>query len=155
MAVLSDLKKSRDIKYISRDFDALTKDLKTYLKYQFPNTYNDFSDTSGGMAFLELIAYVGDILNFYIDKQFNELMIDQAQERKNVISLAKNLGYAVRGKAVASTFVEMSIKYPYTNSETANLEFILGKGSQVTTNDGIIFETVSDINFSSATAKKN
>lgn len=151
MSTLSDLKRSADIKYISRDFDSLIQNLKNYLKQQFPESYRDFSDTSGGMAFLELVAYVGDILNFYIDKQFNELFLDRAKERKNLISLAKNLGYTIRGKAAANVDLTVTTTYPVTGSGTANVEFILNKGTQVTSDDGVKFETVDDIDFSEDT----
>ena len=153
MAILSDLKRTRDIKYISRDFDALVTDLKTYLQNQFPNTYQDFSDTSGGMAFLELVAYVGDILNFYIDKQFNELFLNSAQERKSVVSLAKNLGYVLRGKSASTVLLTITATYPVTGSSTAGVDFTLVKGSQITTNNGVTFETVQNIDFGSISSR--
>jgi hypothetical protein len=40
-----------------------------YVKYYYPNSFNDFSPASPAMVILELIAYVGDVLNFYLDKQ--------------------------------------------------------------------------------------
>ncbi len=149
MPTLSELKKIVDVKYISRDFDTLVTVLKNHLKYQFPNSYKDFSDTSSGMAFLELVAYVGDILNFYIDKQFNELFLNTAQERKNLVSLAKNLGYQLRGKSAASTKLTTSVNYPTIGSDTANVEFVIYRGSQVITADGVKFEITEDVNFSS------
>ena len=44
------------------------------------------------MALLELIAYVGDILSFNIDRQVNEAYINRAVELKNIVSLAQNFG---------------------------------------------------------------
>lgn len=153
MATLNDFKQTRTIKYSSRDFDALVNDLKNYLKNQFPNTYNDFSDTSSGMAFLELVAYVGDILNFYLDKQFNELFTDRAQERKNLVSLSKNLGYKLRGKTASTAFVTVTATYPTTGSLTSNLDFTLQKGTTFSTGNGVYFETVSDINFGTISSR--
>jgi len=149
MATQSELKRIADIKYIARDFDTLVTVLKNHLKYQFPDSYKDFSDTSSGIAFLELVAYVGDILNFYIDKQFNELFLSTAQERKNLVAVAKNLGYQIRGKSASNAQLNATVTYPATGSDTANLEFVVLKGSQVTTSNGVKFEIVNDIDFSS------
>lgn len=147
MATLSEMKQVRDIKYISKDFDALVKELKNYIKYQFPDSYQDFSDTSGGMAFLELVAYVGDILNFYIDKQFGELFLDTAKERKNLINLAKNLGYKIRGKAASEVELSVEATYPLTGAGTADVSFKLLKETQVTTSNGTRFIVSENINF--------
>ena len=88
--IFSNIPVSRDINYISRDFATLRVSLVNYLIQQFPNDYSDFTTESSGMAFLELVCYVGDILNFYIDKQFNEVL-GNPQEEKNIISNAKNV----------------------------------------------------------------
>ena len=66
---------SRNINYISRDFLSIKNDLINYVKTYFPNTYQDFNETSTGMMMLELSAYVGDVLNFYIDEQFKETLL--------------------------------------------------------------------------------
>ena len=63
---------NRDLNYLSKDFDSIKSNLVDYVKRQFPNTWRDFNDASGGMAILELMAYVGDVLSFNIDRQVNE-----------------------------------------------------------------------------------
>ena len=55
--------------------------------------YNDFNEASPGMMFLELISYVGDTLNYYIDSQFKESLLLQATERRNVLAIAAAMGY--------------------------------------------------------------
>ena len=52
----------RDIKYVNREFSDFRTQLIEYAKNYFPDTYNDFSPTSPGMMFMEMAAYVGDIL---------------------------------------------------------------------------------------------
>ena len=61
---------NRDINYLSKDFDSLKNDLIDYVKRQYPDTWRDFNDASGGMAILELMAYIGDVLSFNIDKSY-------------------------------------------------------------------------------------
>ena len=79
--------------YLNRDFTQLRNALIEYTKTYYPETYKDFNETSPGMMLIELSAYVGDVLNFYIDKQYRELILTMAQEKKNVVHVAKMLGY--------------------------------------------------------------
>ena len=58
-----------NIKYTDKDFNSLKSQLVDLAKNYFPDTYNDFSPTSPGMMFVEMAAYVGDILSYYQDSQ--------------------------------------------------------------------------------------
>tara|TARA_R110000744_G_scaffold50822_2_gene109733 strand:+ start:783 stop:2726 length:1944 start_codon:yes stop_codon:yes gene_type:complete len=84
---------SKNIQYLGRDFDTIKQGLVEFVKNYYPNTYNDFNEASPGMMFLELIAYTGDTLNYYIDSQFKESQLLQATERRNVLSIAAAMGY--------------------------------------------------------------
>jgi hypothetical protein len=86
-------KTSKDIKYLGRDFDSLKKGLIDFAKIYYPNTYNDFNEASPGMMFIEMAAYVGDVLNYYIDSQFKESLILHATERRSVLAIASAMGY--------------------------------------------------------------
>src|SRR5690606_6805222 len=68
-------------------------DLINFSKYYFPNTYKDFNDAAPGMMFIEQAAYVGDVLSYYTDYIFKEGLLYNTQERRNIISLARYLGY--------------------------------------------------------------
>ena len=63
----------REITYINKDFDGFKAELQQYLQRYFPQTFGDFNETSAGTAFIELTAYVGDVLSFYLDRQFQEI----------------------------------------------------------------------------------
>ena len=144
---------SRSIKYIDRDFDTLRTALTEYLKAQFPDNFSDFSEESAGIAILEAVCYAGDILNFYIDKQFNELFLATSQEEKNVLSLAKNLGYKPRGKSssICNNLV-FNFNYP-TSAVTTNYEFYLKTGTQFSTKEGLsTFELVDTFDTSTITS---
>ena len=56
-----------DIKYYDKDFSTLKQDLINYARTYFQNNYMDFSPSSPGNMFIEMAAYVGDILSFYTD----------------------------------------------------------------------------------------
>ena len=65
-----------NVNYLSKDFNSIKGDLIDYLKRYYPNEYQDFNEASGGMAIIELLAYIGDSMSFYIDRQVNEGFIN-------------------------------------------------------------------------------
>jgi len=83
----------KDVKYLNKDFNQFRKNLIEFTKQYFPNQYTDFNESSPGMLFVELAAYVGDVLSFYTDTNLKESILNQAQERGNIINLANMLGY--------------------------------------------------------------
>ena len=88
--------KDSNINYLNKDFSSLKSALMEYAKTYFPNSYRDFNETSPGMMLIEMSAYVGDVLSFYIDQQYREMMLPLAAERRNVVNIAKMLGYRTK-----------------------------------------------------------
>ena len=104
----------RDITYINREFTDLRTTLIDYAKTYFPNTYNDFTPSSTGMLFMEMAAYVGDVLSFYLDNQIQETFIQYARQKENLFSLAYMLGYRPKVTTAASVdldFYQMALQY--------------------------------------------
>lgn len=91
----------RDIKYVNKDFSDFRSQLIEYAKNYFPDSYNDFSPTSPGMMFMEMAAYVGDILSFYQDIQLQETYLTYAKDPKNLYALAYMMGYKPRVTGVS------------------------------------------------------
>ena len=102
----------RDIKYINKDFNSLRNRLIEYTKTYFPNTFNDFSPSSTGMLFMEMAAYVGDVLSFYIDNQIQETYIQRARQTSNIFNLAYLLGYRPKVTTAASVNIEFFQQLP-------------------------------------------
>lgn len=103
---------NRDIRYINRDFNDFRNSLIEYSKTYFPNTYNDFTDTSTGMLFMEMASYVGDVLSFYLDNQIQETFIQKARQTENLFQMAYLLGYAPKVTTAASTEIEFFQQVP-------------------------------------------
>jgi hypothetical protein len=85
--------------------------LRTY----FPTTYNDFTPASPGMMFMEMAAYVGDILSFYLDNQFQENFLQYARQTNNLFELAYMFGYKPTVTQVATTEVDFYQQVPSKN----------------------------------------
>ena len=98
----------RNIQYVGRDFNDFKSQLIELAKNYFPDTYNDFSPTSPGMMFIEMAAYVGDILSFYQDTQLQETFLTHAKDPKNLYSLAYMMGYRPRTTGVSKAKLEIT-----------------------------------------------
>jgi len=107
---MADLK--RDIRYINRDFNDFRSALIDYSKTYFPNTYNDFTETSTGMLFIEMSSYVGDVLSFYLDNQIQETFIQTARQTENLFNLSYMLGYVPKVTTAASVNIDFYQQVP-------------------------------------------
>jgi hypothetical protein len=102
----------KDIKYINKDFTELRASLINYAQTYFPTTYNDFSPTSPGMMFMEMASYVGDVLSFYLDNQFQENFLQYARQTNNLFELAYMFGYKPNVTQVAVTEIDFYQQVP-------------------------------------------
>src|SRR3990167_4705509 len=154
MAANTTITKQRVIRYFNRDFSSLKRDLTEHLKIHFKDNWTDFNESSSGMMLLELMAYAGDTMSFYLDKRFNESFIQTAKENKNILKHAKQLGFRtnVFGKSAASGKVDVFIKVPSTTLNEKiepNTDFagVTKKGAKLLGANGIVYETLYDIDF--------
>jgi hypothetical protein len=80
------------IDYTSRDYTSLRDDMLSLIPDYAPKwTSRDPADL--GITLLELFAYMGDLLNYYIDRSANEAYIGTASQRDSVLQISRLLGY--------------------------------------------------------------
>ena len=150
---MADLK--RDIKYVNRDFNDFRNNLIEYSKTYFPNTYNDFSNTSTGMLFMEMASYVGDVLSFYLDNQIQETFITNARQTDNLYQMAYFLGYKPKTTTVASVDIDFYQKVPAISGEPDfTYSISIPQNTQITSNvnSNIKFLIEDPIDFSSSSS---
>jgi len=147
----------RDIKYVSREFSDYKQELVEFAKNYFPDSYNDFSPTSPGMMFIEMAAYVGDILSFYQDTQLQETFLQYAKEPGNLYSMAYMMGY--RPKITNASEVELTVSQnigadPTTNQPNWNQALVVNENATVTSTAkgraNFFIENKIDFNYSSS-----
>jgi hypothetical protein len=144
---------NRDIKYINRDFSDLRQRLIEYTQTYFPNTYNDFSPSSPGMMFIEQAAYVGDILSFYLDNQFQETFIQYSQQNNNLYELAYMFGYKPKLSTAAQVEIDIYQQLPAKNvgGEVVpdyDYTLTLGENTSISSQNGKSFIIQDKIDFS-------
>lgn len=98
---------TRNISYLSKDFNSFRNELINFTKTYFPNTYTDFSAASPGMMFMEQASYIGDVLSFYLDNQVQENFIQYSRQTSNLYNLAYMFGYTPRIVGLSNTNVEL------------------------------------------------
>ena len=139
----------KQVNYLNKDFSDFRDNLIEFAKQYFPNTYNDFNESSPGMMFIEMAAYVGDVLSYYIDSQFRESLLAYAEEKRNVYNIAQSFGYKPKVTAPASAVLDVFHTIPALN-EKPDFRYALNVKAGATvksTSTGTVFRTLEDCNF--------
>jgi hypothetical protein len=143
----------KDIKYLNKDFSQLKQSLMDFAKTYYPNTYKDFSEASTGMMFIEMAAYVGDVLSYYIDYQFKESMLVNSEERKNIIDAAKSMGYKAKTTTPSVTRLDVYQLVPSKTNDAGemvpdlNYCQIIKPGMTTTSDSNVSFLTNAPVDF--------
>ena len=144
----------KDVSLVGRDFGEFRKNLIEFSKNYFPNTYNDFNESSPGMMFMEMASYVGDVLSFYTDVQLRESLLTTAEQRGNLFNLSAAYGYKPKNITPATTTLDVfqlvpskgsgdNVKPDFDYAMTVDKGMVVGS----TEFSEVQFNTVSQINF--------
>ena len=139
----------KSVNYLNRDFDDFRSNLIEFAKQYFPNTYNDFNEASPGMMFIEMAAYVGDVLSYYIDSQFRESLLAYAEEKRNVYNIAQSFGYKPKVTSPSSVVLDVFQRIPALNAKP-DYRYALNVKAGATvkaSSTGTSFRTLEDCNF--------
>jgi hypothetical protein len=146
--------KNVNIKYTSREFESIKEDLIDHAKRYYPDTYRDFSKPSFGSMVLDSVAYVGDVLSYYLDYHVNESFLDTAIEFDNVRKHARSLGYNYTGVPTTYGVLDFYILCPANAEGTApDLTYLptLKAGSSFSSDNGGNFILTEDVIFNNST----
>lgn len=105
-------KRTIPINYTSRDFETIKRDLVEHARRYYPDNFKDFSENSFGSLMLDTVAYVGDILSFYLDYAVNESYISTSIEYDNIVKLSRQMGYKYKRNAAATGVLSFYILVP-------------------------------------------
>jgi hypothetical protein len=148
--------KDTTVKYVNKDFGGFKRDLMRYAQAHFSGSYQDYNEASPGMMMLELQAYIGDVLSYYMDQQFLEIKQSTARQLENIEDFAKMRGYKPKGLRAATVPLHFIIEVPASAStdgkylpDSSYLP-ILQAGTQAV-GVGTTFETLDDLDFGTST----
>jgi hypothetical protein len=158
--IKKELKKELQRSYLAKDFNSFRTELLTHARIYFPDRIRDFTEASLGGLLLDMAAFVGDSMAFYLDHQFNELNWATAIESKNVQKHLKSAGVKVRGAAPAvctvTFYFELAAELVGTEYEPSPaLLPKVGQGTKLASAKGIPFSLVEDLDFTEKDALGN
>ena len=135
------------VNFTNLDFDQIKTTLKDYLKSNSNFTDYDF-EGSNLSTILDVLAYNTYITSYNANMVANEVFIDSATLRENVVSLARNIGYIPRSKKSARATVSFFVDT--TNITPAPASLTLKKGPIASTtgsfgNQSFVFSILEDI----------
>lgn len=99
--------KYREADFQSYDYDTLRKSFIDYLTTYYPETFNDYIESSEFVALLDVIAFMGQALAFRDDLNTRENFIDTAERRDSVIKLANLVGYTPKRNIAAQGLLKI------------------------------------------------
>ncbi len=105
----------------SYDYETLRKSFIDYLQLYYPETFNDYTESSEFIALLDVIAFMGQGLAFRNDLNARENFIDTAERRDSVIKLANLVSYTPKRNIAAQGYLKVT-----SISTTQNLTDING-----------------------------
>lgn len=146
-------KKNLAIRYTDKTYASIVQSLIDIAKRYYPDTYKDLSKAGVGSLLIDMTAYIGDILSYYVDYGVNESFLDTAVEYNNIIRLARQYGYKFKGAPTSQGYATFFAMIPAnTNGLGPNEELVptLRRGTQLSSQDGVSFILAEDLYFGSS-----
>lgn len=143
---------NRDIKYLGKDFDDFKSQLINFSKTYFPTTYTDFSPASPGVMFMEHASYIGDVLTFYLDNNFQENFLQYARQDNNLYELAYMFNYKPKITGLSNVIIDFYQLLPSKIESGVTVPdfdyaLIVEENTQITSNNGVPFIIEDSIDF--------
>lgn len=140
---MADINFIPQVSYTSRDYVSIRQDLLDLIPLYAPE-WTSRNPADFGIVLLELFSYIGDLINYNIDRSTNESFINTASQRDSVLKLASILGYIPTQKTAAA------VELTFQNSTNSPITVpALTQVSTTSTVDGenieVIFETNSSV----------
>ena len=146
------IKKAENRSFLAKDFKSLKNELIQQAKIFFPDKIQDFSEPSIGGMLVDMAAYVGDMMSFYLDHQFKELDPMLATEPANIEMHLRNSGQIGHGATPSSVILTFYIDVPAETSSEGYLPKksalpVLLKNTLAKSYTGTTFNITKDLDF--------
>jgi hypothetical protein len=97
----------READFQSYDFETLRKSFVDYLRLYYPETFNDYIESSEFIALLDVMAFMGQALAFRNDLNTRENFLDTAERRDSVVRLANLVSYTPKRNTEAEGYLKV------------------------------------------------
>ena len=142
----------KDVKYLNKDFGQFRQNLINFAKNYFPDTYQDFNESSPGMMFIEMASYVGDVLSYYTDTSYRESLLSSAQENSNILALSQLFGYKPKLNSPAKSKLDIFQLVIASGSGAGarpDMDYALSIDSNIEleSEEGVKFRSITPVDF--------
>ena len=98
----------READFRSYDYETLRKSFIDYLRLYYPETFNDYTESSEFIALLDVMAFMGQGLAFRNDLNSRENFIDTAERRDSVVKLANLVSYTPKRNIAGQGYLKVT-----------------------------------------------
>lgn len=109
------------VDYTGRDYYSLREELITRVKEATNQQWQGNDPADFGLALVESFAYMGDLINYYIDRVANESYILTATQRQSLLNIANTYGYSPTGYVGSVVDVEFTNNHGSENEIGASI----------------------------------
>lgn len=142
----------RTRRFLNKTFNEFRGDMLNYVKTYYPDKLQDFSENSILGSLVDISAFVGDNLSFYLDHQFSELDPETAIEDVNLQSHIRNSGVKISGASpsIATLTFEIEIPADQANNNIPLYDAlpVIKNTSVFSSTEGINFRLLENLDFS-------
>lgn len=145
----------KQISYLNRNYDDYKRSIKEIAKQYYPDVFSNLNDSNIGSWLIDVIADIGDNLNFHIDRSVQELSLDSTNQLQSLMDIARTNGLKIPYKKAALVEVELTCELPiYEQGSGGNGKLegderyapIVNRGTKFS-NGLTTFELIEDVNF--------
>ena len=117
-------KSFRQVNFSSYSFDSIRQSMIDYMRLNYPEDYNDWTENSEFIALIDMMAWLGQSMAFRMDLNTRENFLDTVETKEGALRLARMLSYSPQRNYAASGLVKISAistDEPIIDSENRNL----------------------------------
>lgn len=96
-----------NVNFKSYSFDSIKRSMIDYIRQNYPEDFNDWTENSEFIMIVDLLAYLGESLAYRVDLNARDNFIDTSERRESILRLAKMLSYNPKRNIAASGKVKI------------------------------------------------
>ena len=126
--------------FTNRDFESVREELSNLILATLPTVWTDFFESNLGLALVDMLALVADVVTLGQDVAALEAFLSTCQRYESAVRFANSVGYRPRGASPAEVLIDV-VSIPadiVTNGAT------IAAGQFVTGNNGLRYELLAD-----------
>ena len=97
----------READFQSYDFETLRKSFVDYIRQYYPESFNDYIESSEFIAMLDVVAFMGQAMSFRNDLNTRENYLGTAERRDSVVKLAELVSYTPKRNTAAQGYLKV------------------------------------------------